>query len=281
MNHSIAVLLTVFNRKDYTLRCLQQLYEQQLSEEISCDIFITDGGSNDGTVEAVRKQFPNANIQVKDGVFWNRGMFASWEMATSKQQYDFYLWLNDDTFLYKDCIKELLAASTAKGDDAIIVGVTVDTATRQQITYGGRDKDGKVVPINGNLTEVLHFNGNIVLIPALVHKVLGNLDYYYCHSKGDFDYAIRAHKTGIKIYQVGKALGECDNHPQIDTWCDPQVPLRKRWEMMHRPNGMPPKEIFHLEKQENTKKAIIHFFTIYLRCLFPQIWTLKFTDHEK
>lgn len=280
MNHSIAILLTVFNRKDYTLRCLQQLFDQQLPEEIAVDIFITDGGSKDGTVEAVRKQFPDVHIQVKDGVFWNRGMFASWEMAISKQQYDFYLWLNDDTYLYQDCIVKLLHASTIKENEAIIVGSTVDT-TQQQVTYGGRDKNGNLVPLNGQLAEVVHFNGNIVLVPALVYKVLGNLDYYYCHSKGDFDYAIRAHKAGIKIYQIGIVLGECDSHPRIDSWCDSQVSLRKRWKMMHLPNGMPPKEIFHLEKQESWKKAIIHFFTIYLRCLFPRIWKLKSTQYEK
>lgn len=270
MNKSIAVLLTVYNRKDCTLRCLQQLKEQLLPEGVTCSVYITDGGSNDSTVETVQKMFPEVNIQVKNGVFWNRGMYASWEWA-SKEGYDYYMWLNDDTFIYNDCVMKLYNASAEKDDKAIIVGATVDTTTRKHVTYGGRT-DKEFAPINGSLTEINHFNGNIVLIPAEVYATLGNLDYYYTHSKGDFDYGIRARKAKIQMYQVGKPLGECDSHPHIDKWCDPEVPFKKRWQLMHRPNGMPPKETFHLEKQESILKASIHYLTIIIRCAFPSIW---------
>ena len=64
---------------------------------------------------------------------------------------------------------------------------------------------------NGDV-EVCHFNGNIVLVPMAVFKVLGNLDHYFTHSKGDFDYGMRANKAGIKIIQCGEVLGECDVH---------------------------------------------------------------------
>lgn len=280
MSKSIAILLTVFNRKDCTQKCLEQLREQILPEGVKFDVYITDGGSNDGTVETVKELYPGVNIQVKYGVFWNRGMYASWEWAASKQKYDFYLWLNDDTFLYDDCIKTLYETSNTKDDKAIIVGATVDTATRQRVTYGGRNEKG-IAPINGSLTEVQHFNGNIVLVPASVYDVLGNLDYYYTHSKGDFDYGIRARKAGIKMYQVGKALGECDAHPRIDKWCDPEIPFKKRWQLMLRPNGMPPNETFHLDAKLNLLKAILHYFTILLRCMFPKMWIKNNSSSER
>ena len=271
MSKTIAILLTVFNRKDCTIKCLHQLTEQILPDGVTYDVYITDGGSTDGTVKSVQELYPEVNIQVKEGVFWNRGMHASWEWATSMKKYDFFLWLNDDTFLYNDCIKSLYEASAAKNDSCIIVGATVDTMTRQRVTYGGRNEKG-LAPVNGSLTEVQHFNGNIVLIPASVFDIIGNLDYYYTHSKGDFDYGIRARKAGIRMFQVGKALGECDLHPRIDKWCDPDVPFKKRWYLMQRPNGMPPKETFHLEKQESVIRASIHYITIILRCLFPSLW---------
>lgn len=273
MNKSIAVLLTVYNRKDCTLRCLQQLKEQVLPEGVTCSVYITDGGSNDSTVEAVQKMFPEVNIQVKEGVFWNRGMYASWEWA-SKEGYDYYMWLNDDTFLYNDCVKTLCEASAANEDRAIIVGATVDTATKSIVTYGGRNHK-TIAPLNGKLTAVEYFNGNIVLIPSAVFAILGNLDYYYTHSKGDFDYGLRAKKAGIKMYQVGKALGECDVHPTLDKWCNPDVPLVQRWKMLHRPNGMPPKEVFHFEKQTSVWRAAFHYISVYVRCLVPQLWTRR------
>ena len=147
MSKTIAILLTVYNRRDCTLKCLRQLTEQTLPDGVTYDVYITDGGSTDGTVESVRELYPGVSIQVKDGVFWNRGMYASWEWAASMKKYDFYLWLNDDTFLYNDCIKTLYEASSVKGDACIIVGATVDTATRQRVTYGGRIKGKGIAPV--------------------------------------------------------------------------------------------------------------------------------------
>ena len=273
MSKTIAILLTVFNRKECTLKCLRQLTEQILPDGVTYDVYITDGGSTDGTVESVRELYPEVSIQVKDGVFWNRGMYASWEWAASMKKYDFYLWLNDDTFLYNDCIKTLYDASSVKDDACIIVGPTVDTATRQRVTYGGRIKGKGIAPLHGEMTAVDYFNGNIVLVPADVYHKLGNLDYYFTHSKGDFDYGMRARKAGIGMYQCGKALGECDLHERIDRWCDPEVPLRKRWALLNRPNGMPPKETFHLEKRHfGLGIAIFHYITIVTRCFIPQLW---------
>lgn len=273
MSKTIAILLTVFNRKECTLKCLKQLTEQTLPDGVTFDVYITDGGSTDGTVESVRELYPEVSIQVKDGVFWNRGMYASWAWAAAMKKYDFYLWLNDDTFLYNDCIKTLYEASSAKNDACIIVGPTVDTATRQRVTYGGRIKGKGIAPVDGEMTKVDYFNGNIVLVPADVFHKLGNLDYYFTHSKGDFDYGMRARKAGIDMYQCGKALGECDLHERIDRWCDPEVPFRKRWALLNRPNGMPPKETFHLEKRHfGWGIATFHYITIVTRCFIPQLW---------
>lgn len=272
---NIAIIITVFNRKEKTLNCLQELSKQIHQEDINKDTYITDGGSNDGTFEEVTEKFPEVDIEIKNGVFWNRGMFTSWERAARKQRYDYYLWLNDDVTLYSDCIQTLLSASKEKEDKAIIVGATTDTNTKQKLTYGGRIERKGIPPVNGELTKVDFFNGNIVLIPNSVFDVLGNLDYYYTHSKGDFDYGIRAKKAGIEVFQCGKALGECDEHPRIDKWCDPEVPFKDRWKMLYKPNGMPPHETFHLEKQTGFAKAIFHYFTVHLRCLFPLIWTRR------
>ena len=80
MNH-IAILLTVFNRKEKTIKCLHNITAQSLPADTKLDIYIVDGGSTDGTVESVKTQFPHVNIKTVDGVFWNRGMIEAWKMA--------------------------------------------------------------------------------------------------------------------------------------------------------------------------------------------------------
>lgn len=275
---SIAVLYTVFNRKECTLLSLERLLTQKGIDKCKIDIYITDGGSTDGTVDCVKEKYPNIKIQVKDGLFWNRGMWESWQWA-SNGNYDYYLWLNDDTYIYDICIEKLLDTSHIYNDQSIIVGATVDTHTKSIITYGGRLKNGNIAKCTGIDVEVTHFNGNIVLVPKSVFIKLGNLDPYYTHSKGDFDYGIRAQIAGVKIYQYGFPLGECDAHNCIDKWCDPSVPLKQRWRLMNKPNGMPPKETYHLVKQVNIISAILHYFLIYIRCIFPNIWILFKKKH--
>ena len=138
----MAVLLTVFNRKEGTLRCLANLSDMELPDGCQMDVYLTNDGCTDGTPEAVREMFPDVNIIDGDGtLYWNRGMYTAWEAAASAYAYDYYLWLNDDTFLYNDCIKTLYEASAVKENRSIIVGATVDTVTRQRVTYGGRWKE--------------------------------------------------------------------------------------------------------------------------------------------
>ena len=270
----LAVLLTVFNRRDLTVKCLQRLYEQKIPENVKMEVYLTDDGSTDGTKKAVLDNFPQVHVIDGDGsLFWNRGMWTAWDEAAKVKNYDYYLWLNDDTDLRDGALTKLLERSKAYGDRAIIVGSTVDTATHEIQTYGGRGADGAIPRCEGQDVEVCHFNGNIVLVPMAVFKVLGNLDHYFTHSKGDFDYGMRATKAGIKIIQCGEVLGECDVHPVTDKWCDPRLPLSARWKCLKRPNGMPPNESFHLNyKHYGLLSAIKVYFSIYLRCLCPQIW---------
>lgn len=269
---TIAILLTVFNRKEKTLECLKRIYGQENIEDVKVDIYLTNDGCTDGTPQVVKELFPKVNIVEGNGnLYWNRGMYTAWEEA-AKQNYDFYLWLNDDTYTYPQMIQSLLDSSQKHTDSCIIIGATQDT-NHQQATYGGRLQNGKIPFSLYEEIEVNHFNGNIVLIPRKVFQILGNLDYTFTHSKGDFDYGMRAKKAGIKMFQVASFLGECDLHESIDKWCDPQIPFGQRWKLLHRPNGMPPNETFHLEKRHyGIAKALFHYCTIHIRCAFPSLW---------
>lgn len=273
---TIAILITVHNRKEKTLACLGNLYKQLPILSCQTDVYLTDDGCTDGTPEAIKERFPQVTIIKGDGnLYWNRGMHTAWKAAAETQDYDFYLWLNDDTFAYSDMLESLLEASASKGDKAIIIGAT-QSADHTRTTYGGRLGNGKVPVPDGTLTEVTHFNGNIVLIPRYAYHILGNLDYYFTHSKGDFDYGMRAGEKGVKMYQAGRVLGECELHESIDKWCNPAVPFKQRWKALHRPNGMPPKETFHLEKRHcGMAVAAFHYCTIYLRCCFPALWNKR------
>lgn len=271
---TLAVLITAYNRKEKTLKCLQLLKAQLSLEGYQVDIYLTDDGCTDGTPEAIRKLYPQVHIVSGNGnLFWNRGMYTAWKEA-AKNNYDFYLWLNDDTYLYPNSINKAIKESERHENKAIIVGAT-SSRDHSQITYGGRLANGKIAYPSDKIIEVSFFNGNFVLVPKYVYKNIGNLDYTYHHSKGDFDYGMRAVAKGIKIFQLGEIIGECDLHDQLDGWCNPNIPFKKRLKLLRMPNGMPPYETFYFEsKHYNVLIAAFHYCTIYIRCFFPNLWVL-------
>lgn len=271
MNKRIAVLMTVHNRKKKTLDCLSKLYGQDNFGDFSFDVYLTDDGCTDGTSTAISEQYPDVNIIKGDGnLYWNRGMWTAWSEA-AKGDYEYYLWLNDDTNLYPYAINELLSVAGKYGSRCIVVGAC-QSSDRIKMTYGGRNENGLIQP-DGEVKEVSIVNGNILLVPRYVFKVLGNLNFRFHHGGGDFDYSWRASQKGIKCFQASTYLGECDEHDRLSDWCNPEVPLMKRMKLLYKPNGMPPSILFYQQRREKgLLPACFHYLTVHLRCILPQIW---------
>lgn len=272
---NFAILLTVYNRKEKTLLCLRNLFEQFLPEGYVMDVYLTDDGCTDGTPKVVAEQFPQVNIIKGDGnLFWNRGMYIAWEAACKKMDYDFYLWLNDDTFLMQGCLSEMIGNSNECADKAIIVA-TMRSKDDERPTYGGHAMKGKgiVVP-DGTLQECATMNGNCVLVPREVYKVCGNLDWAFRHAIGDLDYGYRARKAGFKVYASKKYLGICEKNPHLPKWARTDVSLRERIKNLYSPLGYAePLPFFHYEcRNFGAVTAIKHFLSIHLRVLFPGLW---------
>lgn len=88
----IAAILTCYNRKEKTFQCLASLFEIIPT----CKVYLVDDNSTDGTSTLIHQKFPQVYlIQGNGNLFWSRGMYTAWKEAI-KENYDYYLWLNDD-----------------------------------------------------------------------------------------------------------------------------------------------------------------------------------------
>lgn len=264
----IATILTVYNRKEKTLKCLENVFKASLPEDTKIDIFLTNDGCTDGTVDAVKQKFANVNIINGDGtLFWNRGMYAAWEEA-SKYDYDYFLWLNDDTSIFKEAIENAIETSVKKNDSVILIGATSeeDCITTSYSGWLGN----KMLPINNKLQECDYFNGNFVLVPNKVFKVLGNLDYKYRHSHGDFDYGYKAKKAGIKAFVLPSFIGTCKRDFVVLNCFNAKYPVKKRLKMFYSPLGKNPFEFFYFNrKNKGILVATRIFITNHIRVFLP------------
>jgi GT2 family glycosyltransferase len=273
----IAVLLTCHNRREKTLSCLAALYACVLPEGYGFDVFLVDDGCTDGTADAVKAQFSQVKIIQGDGnLFWNRGMRLAWETAAAAKDYDYFLWLNDDTILFADAIKELLESAEKTVNQNIIVGTTCSSEDKKTVTYGGRTKKAGLIKPEGTLQRCEFFNGNIVLIPRFVFQKAGMNDRIFHHALGDFDYGLRATKKGIEILVAPSISGECNEHETISAWCNPNTPIFKRLRLLYSPLGNNPVEFFKFKCRHNGfVLACLIFISNHLKALMPTIYLNK------
>lgn len=272
----IAVLLTCYNRRELTIKCLEHLYACDLPLEHELEVFLVDDGSTDGTSDVVITAFPKVNIITGDGnLFWNRGMHLAWTSALSTDNYDFFLWLNDDTILFDNAIIQLLNTYYSSSNEAIVCS-SICSAAGEVCTYGGF-KDSMLVVPNGNIQFCDYFNGNCVLISYLVYSKLGTVDPFFHHSLGDFDYGKRAKAMSINILATASFVGYCEKHTNYPKWCSPDVKFVKRFSFLYKSScDTNPFQFFRYDKRHNGLiSAIFHFFTINLRTAIPQLYNKR------
>ncbi|MGD2179826.1 glycosyltransferase family 2 protein [Lusitaniella coriacea] len=277
---NIAVLLTCFNRKDKTLACLEQLFQQELPSQTAFVVYLVDDGSTDGTSEAIRQTYPQVKIFSGTGsLFWNGGMRLAFAEAM-KSDYDYYLWLNDDTMIYPGALQTLLETSQQlqqQGQNrAIVAGSTQDPDT-QKLTYGGMAQISRwYPPFKAREVEPTDapkacdmMCGNFVLIPRSVVEQIGNLDPALTHYAGDWDYGLRAKQEGCTVWIAPGYQGTCPRNPQPEPGSAPK--LEDGLKKIASPKG--------LALQDTTLQSFTEWKIIAKRhggALWPVFWLLPY-----
>ena len=243
--YKIAVLMTCYNRKKITIACLENLDKQSDSEMFDIDIFLVDDGSTDGTGRAVKARHPDAHVIQGDGsLFWCGGMRLAFGEAL-KHNYDFYLWLNDDTVLFPNAIRKLVDTYVDLHHrlkaDAVVVGSLSDRVSNE-LTYGGsrfrsrwhKTQYEMIAPGQTPLPcDVFH--GNCVLIHQRIAGAVGNMSGDYKHGPGDKDYALRVSRAGFSSWICPGFVGTCSRNHLLERWRKKDMTLSERIEALNHP----------------------------------------------
>lgn len=263
----VVVILTCFNRKDKTVKCLTSLSEGNPKTDFK--FVVVDDLSKDGTVEAIWKLELDADVVPGTGsLFWNGGMHMG--IAYSLEKFPnapYYLLVNDDVDFYPGIIDEMIQAY--KG--GVLVGSTCDT--KGQYSYGGilyHKKGIKYDKIGPDQAEVncSTFNANCVLISGDLVRKVGNMDPYYKHSMGDFDYGFRYSKAGYSIHVHSRFVGVCNDNPDDGTWQDTLLSRKERIRLKESRKGLPAGDWFHyLSKNFGVGTALLRSVTPYIKIL--------------
>lgn len=263
-------LMTCFNRKEKTLRALENLI--QGNPEIEFSFIVVDDASTDGTAQALNQIESMMLISGNGSLFYSGGMrLAITEAKKMIGKFDYCLLFNDDVEFVDFAIERL-----CKRDENVIwVGPTCDETG--ELSYGGVIKTSRFRPKtkiikaenpDGKLCDT--FNANCVLIPWEIFKNLDNIDKVYTHSMGDFDYGFSAKRKGYVLKVSDEYVGVCPDNPvkTKGNWRNTELSRKRRFQLKESPKGLPAGEYFHyLNKNYNIFTAIVYSLIPYVRII--------------
>ncbi|HSI77684.1 MAG TPA: glycosyltransferase [Lunatimonas sp.] len=282
MELKIAILIASYNRKIKTITCINQILNQDFCNDFRIEIFLTDDASNDGTFDSVKTLFPQVHLFMGTGsLFWAGGMRNSWRKAIEHElEFDYYLLINDDTFLYKDSILKLINQSKSffnlNNKHAVVIGTTINPDTGK-ITYGGRKLYSKFRPsgylINDSelCLECDLGEANIMLVHTSIVAQIGILSDSYTHGIADYDYSLTAKKNGFKVIVAPGIFGTClDDHGK--NWKSADTSLKERISFLYSPKGLAYKEYLLYIKKHFPFHIPEAIFKLWLKTLFPFVY---------
>lgn len=278
----IAILLTCFNRKELTLKCLDALHKSLAlsKDKLEYSIYLTDDGSTDGTSLAVLKAYPNINVLRGTGnLYWAGGMRNSWNEAL-KNDYDGYLLLNDDTFVFENLIIEIERAinyCTGKyNKNGIFVGSTKDKLT-EKLTYGGSNFINKfkgtynmLIP-NTSYQSCQLGNANIMFVHKDVVNEIGVLSKKYTHGVADYDYSYNAFKHKIPVIVLPNYLGYCSANVQNKNKMLLNLKtISERYKYLISPTGLAIKDNLCFQRKFFPVRYYFVYIMAFIKVLFPK-----------
>lgn len=274
--------MTCFNRKQKTLECIKRLYDQDCLDKVNLNIFIVDGGSTDSTPKCIEDAYPEIHIEIVNGLYWAGGMRRAWANALSEREYEFLWLVNDDTNLYQNSLSILLKVHEFCINKYKCAGVytgCTKSPTTGDLTYGAkklRNKNrikGDLLVPNGDYQECDLCNGNTLLIPHEVYSVVGGLYEKSTHGIADWEYSLRAKRTGFRALMAPVYLGECErDHGK--NWLSSKTSLKQRLSYMNSPKGLSYKEFMEFVKQYFPKDYYPIKIKMWTKTLFPFVYDI-------
>jgi GT2 family glycosyltransferase len=217
---NLFVIIACHNRRKLTVRCIEkaQAAADYSGSKISFTIY--DDGSTDGTADAVSKVPLTIRVMKGDGsAYWASSMAqaeASLLARPDLTEDALFVWLNDDVGLDLDAFSRMRdVVSGAR--NSVVVGATrshVSGAT----TYSGMRRAGihplrfDLVHPNEGPQSVDTFNGNFVLVPVSVARLLGGIDGGFSHALADIDYGMRCRRAGVPVLLAPQTYGTCERN---------------------------------------------------------------------
>jgi GT2 family glycosyltransferase len=190
----IAVIIVTFNNKNSIEKCLNSFPENRGKD---AEFFITDNNSSDKTLSILNK-IKRRNFHLisnKTNTGFAAGVNQSIKQALQVKKFDYFLLLNPDAWLEKNCLKYLF--EEIRSFD--IISPVIKNPAGRIIFRSGVIKKIKMRTIHDNNKSPEYLTGACLLIRRRVFERIGLFDERFFLYYEDADFCLRARRNGFKI----------------------------------------------------------------------------------
>lgn len=220
MSPKVFVILPVYNRLDFTKKCLSGVKNQKYT---NFETIVVDDGSFDGTFEYIRRYHSQVHIIQGDGnLWWSKATFLGIEFALAGATLNDYIFLlNNDCFIKSDLIGQMVKTAkkhpksiigsfcitTSKPVKVVEAGVRIDWPTG--IVYSIAEaisSDPSYYSGMDIIDQIDALPGKGTLIPVSVFREVGSINYKkFPHYIADYEFFNRAKRSGYELLVDVKA----------------------------------------------------------------------------
>jgi len=275
----IAVLMTTHNRVTTARRSLVHLARAVDKSGASAVVFISNSGSDtlfDQNFSAPENITVQENLVSGDS-FWADSMRISWlSYEKFRSDFNFVLWLNDDTFLFDDSISRLISARESIGHPCVLVGST--SSKSGVLSYGGLDSLNWILPLHfkpappsAEVRLCDTFNGNIIMIDAHLDRRVGGFPSGFTHLRADLAFGLECKRKSIETYVSPGFYGLCEPNAEYTKYGELRgLSFREKLRKLNGPKFGPISEIFLFSLKYGGILGPLYAFTPIARSLLAR-----------
>jgi GT2 family glycosyltransferase len=214
---AVAVIMLTFNQREITLRALSSFTP---AERASASILLWDNGSTDGTVDSVRRQFPEVQTHYSDtnlGVASGRNAAAALAMRLFEPTH--LLFLDNDLVMTPGFIAALVNAFARDPRVGQAQAKLRSLQNPDRINDGGGCRisfwRGRTRPVGHDEVDRGQFDtprscvacGGAMMVRTEVFRDLGGFDSAFDpFGPEDLDFSLRLQKQGYRALYVPQAM---------------------------------------------------------------------------
>jgi GT2 family glycosyltransferase len=214
----VEIVTPVHNRKAITLQCLKSLSRID-ADGLEIHVIIVDDGSTDGTSDAIREQFPDAEVIAGDGNLWFTEGTNVGVRAALKHDPKYILMMNDDQVFDSGAIKYMVECAE-KNPRSVVGSLLLLWDTPHKVFQvspvwdswagGWRHWHNQTVwTVPKEPWKVDLIVGNCVLVPAEAVREVGLMNSKRYPNYGDAEYTPRMRRNNWQLLIEPKARVFC------------------------------------------------------------------------